>query len=264
MTAIGVFDSGVGGLTVWRELKRHLPNESIVYLGDTAHLPYGVRSPQEILGYVREISTWLQAYPVKMIVMACNTSSALALETVQHEYALPMLGLILPGTKAAVRAGQRIGVIATQATVTSHAYRNAVQELAPTAQCWEVACPEFVPLIESGQLQSEALRTAAARYLEPLIVQNIDTLVYGCTHYPLIDDLIRELLPAEVAVINPAIHLVKAVVQELEFLGLRSTTTTGTTHFYVTGNDGDRFAQLAQQWIEDASEPPLVHVALQA
>ncbi len=263
MAAIGVFDSGVGGLTVWRELQRHLPHESVVYLGDTAHLPYGSRTPQEILGYVRTICTWMQAYPVKMIVMACNTSSALALETVRQEYALPMLGLILPGAKAAVQVGQRIGVMATQATVNSHAYQQAVQEIDPAAQCWEVACPEFVPLIESGQIHSLALRQAAQRYLEPLLAQDIDTLIYGCTHYPLIDAVIRELLPAGVTIVNPAVHLVQAVAQELEFLGLSATATTQpTTRFYVTGQDGDRFAQLAQQWLEDATEPPQVYMAV--
>ncbi len=124
-----------------------------------------------------------------------------------------------------------------------------------------MACPEFVPLIESGQIQSPALRQVAQRYLEPLLAQGIDTLVYGCTHYPLIDAVIRELLPPGITIVNPAIHLVQAVAQELEFLGLSATTPQATTRFYVTGQDGERFAQLAQQWLEDATEPPQVNMA---
>ncbi|WP_038026238.1 glutamate racemase [Synechococcus sp. PCC 7336] len=246
---IGVFDSGVGGLTVWRELRRQLPRESFVYLGDTARLPYGGRSPAEILQSVREISNWMVQQPVKAIVMACNTSSALALEQVRHEFDVPMLGLILPGARAAVKRGQRIGAIATQATVNSHAYRDAILEINNELECWEVACPDFVPLIEAGQMDSPALHAAVREYLQPLLERRIDTLISGCTHYPLIEAAIRQVLPPSVCWIDPAVSLATAVKRELEFLGLRARGNSPSTRFCITGDDADRFAELAAQWI---------------
>ncbi len=166
---IGIFDSGVGGLTVLRELYRQLPNESILYFADTARLPYGTRSREEILQFVRQILSWMTAQGVKMIIMACNTSSALALETVRCEFDLPILGLILPGARAAVGRGKRIGVIATPATAASNAYRHAIQEINPMAQVWQVGCPAFVPLIERNRIHAPYTKKIARQYLEPLL-----------------------------------------------------------------------------------------------
>ena len=149
---IGVFDSGVGGLTVLTQLYRQLPNESILYFGDTARLPYGTRSPAEIVQFTREILCWMQQQQVKMVVMACHTGSALALETVRWEFPFPILGVILPGAKAAVKQGKRIGVIATPATAASNAFPQAIQEIDSTAKVWQVGCPEFVPLIEDNRI----------------------------------------------------------------------------------------------------------------
>ena len=162
---IGIFDSGVGGLTVLQQLKKQLPNESIVYFGDTARLPYGIRSQAEILQFTREIITWLQQQQVKMVIMACNTSSALALETVRQEFNIPILGVILPGAKAAVQQGKRIGVIATPATAKSNAYKQAILEIAPDAQVWQVGCPEFVPLIEQNRM-ADAIARGILKYLQ--------------------------------------------------------------------------------------------------
>ncbi|MDX2099192.1 MAG: glutamate racemase, partial [Leptolyngbyaceae cyanobacterium bins.59] len=181
---IGVFDSGVGGLTVLRELYRQLPNESIVYFGDTARLPYGTRSAAEILQFVREILTWMTQQHVKMVIMACNTSSALALEIVRSEFPVPILGLILPGARAAVQQGRRIGVIATPTTANSHAYQTAIREIDNTAEVWEVGCPEFVPLIEGNRIHDPETQEVVWKYLAPLLEKEIDTLIYGCTHYP--------------------------------------------------------------------------------
>lgn len=245
---IGVFDSGVGGLTVLREVYRQLPHESILYFGDTARLPYGERSPSEILQFVREIIAWMMQQNVKAILMACNTSSALALETVQAEFDLPILGLILPGARAAVQQGKRIGVIATAATAKSHAYQTAILEADPAAQVWEVGCPKFVPLIESNQIHTPYMRQVAAEYLAPLIEQRIDTLIYGCTHYPHLAPVLRSLLPPSVQLVDPAAHLVAATVQELDLLGLRSPARTVSTRFCVSG-DPDQFAQTSQQWL---------------
>ena len=149
---IGIFDSGVGGLTVLRELYRQLPNESILYFADTARLPYGTRSSHEILQFCFEILTWMVQQGVKMVVLACNTSDALALEVLRREFDLPILGLILPGARAAVQQGRRIGVIATPATAASNAYRRAILEIEATAQVWQVGCPEFVPLVEQNRV----------------------------------------------------------------------------------------------------------------
>ncbi|MEA5495636.1 glutamate racemase [Limnoraphis robusta Tam1] len=245
---IAVFDSGVGGLTVLRELYRQLPNESILYFGDTARLPYGTRTQSEILQFVREIILWAMDQDVKMIVMACNTSSALALETVQSEFKVPILGVILPGAKAAVRKGQRIGVIATPATVTSNAYRQAIEEMNSQVQVWQVSCPEFVPLIEENRIHDPYTYEVAREYLAPLLDQHIDTLIYGCTHYPHLAPVVRSILPATVRIVDPAVHLVKAMTQELELLGLRNPYPPKPTRFCVSGCP-QQFASLSVQWL---------------
>ncbi|MFM7426488.1 MAG: glutamate racemase [Elainella sp.] len=252
---IGVFDSGVGGLTVLRELYRQLPNESILYFGDTARLPYGIRSQAEIIQFVREILVWMQQQQVKMVVMACSTGSALALETVRSEFDIPILGVLLPGARAAVQVGKRIGVIATPATADSNAYRRAIQEIDATAQVWQVGCPQFVPLVENNRIQDDYTRQIAKDYLTPLLEHQIDTLVYGCTHYPHLAPVIKSIVPRSVKLIDPAVHVVRAAAQELEMLGLRSTRPAVPTQFYVSGCP-QTFAQLSVQWLGCA---PLVH-----
>jgi glutamate racemase len=245
---IGIFDSGVGGLTVLRQLYRQLPNESVIYFGDTARLPYGIRSQAEILQFVREILTWMQQQQVKMVIMACNTSSALALETVREEFNLPILGVILPGAKAAVQQGQRIGVIATPATAKSNAYRHAILEIDANAQVWQVGCPEFVPLIEQNRIHEPYTTEVARSYLEPLLEQKIDTLIYGCTHYPLLAPVLRSLLPSHVKLIDPAEHVVAACAQELDLLGIRNDHPPLPTRFAVSGCS-QQFAQSGLQWL---------------
>lgn len=245
---IGLFDSGVGGLTVLREMYRQMPTESLLYFADSARLPYGARSSEEILQFVREILDWMCMQDVKMVIMACNTSSALALETVRNEYDIPILGVILAGARAAVKQGQRIGVIATAATVKSHAYCQAIQEINPHSQVWEVPCPEFVHLIEQNQLHTDSTRKIAQQYLAPLIEAQIDTLVYGCTHYRHLDQTIRNLLPSSVQIIDPAEHIVIAAETELSLLGLRNNQFSLPTSYYVSGVP-EQFANLSQQWL---------------
>lgn len=245
---IAIFDSGVGGLTVLRELYRQLPNESILYFGDTARLPYGTRSAAEILLFVREIITWAVQQDAKMILMACNTSSALALESVRDEFEIPILGLILPGAQAAVRTGKRIGVIATPATASSNAYRHAIQEMDHSVQVWQVGCPEFVPLIEQNRIHDPYTQQVAREYLTPLIQQEIDTLIYGCTHYPHLAPVLRSILPSQVQLIDPAVYLVKAVAQELELLGLKNPHPPKPTRFCVSGCP-QQFASVSVQWL---------------
>ena len=245
---IGLFDSGVGGLTVLREMYRQMPTESLLYFADSARLPYGTRSQAEILDFVREILDWMCTQDVKMIIMACNTSSALALEAVRQEYDIPILGVILSGAKAAVKVGKRIGVISTSATAKSHAYRQAIQEIEPQAQVWEIPCPKFVHIIEQNQLYTDSAQDVAIEYLTPLLERNIDTLIYGCTHYRHLEKTICSLLPNSIKIIDPAEHIVVAAEKELSLLGLRNNKYALPTQFYVSGST-IQFASLSQQWL---------------
>ncbi len=245
---IGVFDSGVGGLTVLRQIYEQLPNESIIYFGDTARLPYGIRSQEEIIQFTREIILWMESQGVKMVIMACSTSSALALETVRYEFKVPILGLILPGAVTAVKAGKRIGVIATPATAKSNAYKLAIQEINSNAQVWQVGCPEFVPLIEQNRINDSYTFEVARSYLEPLLKQEIDTLVYGCTHYPHLATLLRTLLGESVELVDPGKSVVEACAQELDLLGLRNNYPPLPTRFAVSGSP-QQFAQSSVQWL---------------
>ncbi|NER37671.1 MAG: glutamate racemase [Oscillatoria sp. SIO1A7] len=245
---IGVFDSGVGGLTVLRELYRQLPNESILYFGDTARLPYGNRSQAEILQFVREILTWMIDAGVKMAIAACNTSSALALKTAIEEFNLPILGVILPAAAAVVGPYRRIGVIATPATAASNAYRHAIQELQPDAKVWQVGCPEFVPLIEGDRIGDPYTKQVAEEYLAPLLHQQIDTLIYGCTHYPLLEPVFKKILPPSVRLVNPAFHASAAAVRKLEEKGLKDTGPPLPTRFCVSGCP-EEFAERSVQWL---------------
>jgi glutamate racemase len=184
--------------------------------------------------------------------MACNTSSALALDVVRKDFDLPILGLILPGARAAVGKGKRIGVIATTATVKSEAYVRAICESDPQSQVFQVDCPEFVPLIESDRIQDPYTMRVAREYLQPLIEANIDTLVLGCTHYPHLSGIFRQILPSHVALVNPASYVVKAAGQELDLMGLRClgnrNNCRAETRFFVSG-EPDRFAQVSQRWL---------------
>ncbi len=258
---IGVFDSGVGGLTVLREMQAQLFHESVIYFGDTARVPYGNRSKGEILRFVREIIAWMMGLEVKLVIMACNTSSALVLEEVRSEFPIPILGIILPGARAAVSSGKRIGVISTQATAQSNAYQQAVLEIDSSAQVWQVGCPEFVPQIESDRIHDPYTLTLAKRYLDPLVAAGIDTLVYGCTHYPHLGPVFKQILPSGITLVDPAKHLAIAAAQELEILGLTCSEPAQPTEFFVSG-DPDQFAQVSQQWLGYQPQVTQVPVAV--
>jgi glutamate racemase len=210
---IGVFDSGIGGLTVVAALLRTLPGEKILYLGDTARVPYGGKSPETVTRYSKEISDLLVAEGAKMIVVACNTASALAVASLSLSYPVPLLGVIEPGAAAAVLATRngRIGVIATKATIGSDAYNKAIKALNPEVHVISVACPLLVPLIEEGLFDDEVTRTMLRRYLEPLLRAGIDTLVLGCTHYPLLKRLITRICGKQVVLVDSAENCALAV-----------------------------------------------------
>ncbi len=203
---VGVFDSGVGGLTVAREIMRQIPEERIVYFGDTARVPYGSKSRDTILRYSRQIVRFLQSQGVKAIVIACNTASAYALDEVAAETNIPVIGVINAGARTAVAATRngRIGVIGTEATVGSGIYTKVMQELKPEIQVIGKACPLFVPLVEEGLLHDSVTDEIAARYLSVLKNKYIDTLVLGCTHYPLLRSTVRRIMGEDVVLVNPA------------------------------------------------------------
>lgn len=203
---IGVFDSGVGGLTVAREIMRQIPNERIVYFGDTARVPYGSKSKDNIIKFSRQIIRFLQTENVKAIVIACNTASALALDEMQQEFDLPILGVVKPGAKVAVEttANKRIGLIGTEANIRSGVYTRYIKSLDDEAKVFEKACPLFVPLVEEGWLHDDITLRVASRYLEELKEKDIDTLIMGCTHYPLIRSTIRKVMGDKVNLVNPA------------------------------------------------------------
>ena len=203
---IGVFDSGVGGLTVAREIMRQIPNERIVYFGDTARVPYGSKSKDNIIKFSRQIIRFLQTENVKAIVIACNTASALALDEMQQEFDLPILGVVKPGAKVAVETtvNKRIGLIGTEANIRSGGYTRYIKPLDDEAKVFEKACPLFVPLVEEGWLHDDITLQVASRYLEELKEKDIDTLIMGCTHYPLIRSTIRKVMGDKVNLVNPA------------------------------------------------------------
>lgn len=219
---IGVFDSGVGGLTVAREIMRNLPAEHIVYFGDTARLPYGSKSRETILTYSRQIIRFLQTQNVKAIVVACNTASAFALDEISKESDLPMIGVVKPGARTAAGAtfNRRIGVIGTEGTVNSHIYRDFIKQIDSGITVVEKACPLFVPLVEEHWIEDPITRQVAERYLEEMKQQEVDTLVLGCTHYPLLRSLIGEVMGSSVTLVNPAYETAQGLKRLLQFRNL--------------------------------------------
>ena len=219
---IGVFDSGLGGLTVVQAIQERLPNENLVYLGDIARLPYGTRSPQTVQHYARNCARRLSAYGIKFLVVACNTVSAVALEMLRAELAVPVLGVIEPGARAGVAASQsgRIGVIATAGTVQSGAYPRAAAALGrrPAPELFMEPAPLLVPLVEEGWLEGEVPRLVVGRYLAPLVSQRVDALVLGCTHYPLLQAVIASELAAQSGRPVPVVDSAHATAQELAHL----------------------------------------------
>ena len=203
---IGVFDSGVGGLTVAREIIRQLPNESVVYFGDTARVPYGSKSRDTIIRYSRQIIHFLRTKNVKAIVIACNTASAFALDTIEKELEMPVIGVVKPGAKTAVETtkNKRIGVIGTEGTIRSALYTEYIQSIDPTIEVVGKACPLFCPLVEEGMLHDPVTDEIAARYLKDLQDENIDSLILGCTHYPLLRGTVAKIMGSGVHLVNPA------------------------------------------------------------
>jgi glutamate racemase len=261
---IGVFDSGVGGLTVLREIVRRLPAESTIYLGDNARAPYGVRSDDEVRAFSTQSLDHLAAHDVKAIVVACNTSTAVALPDFRRRYDLPILGVIRPGASAAALAtrNRRVGVIATPATVRSRAYFHAIKEENPVVEVYEHATPALVPLVEAGQLAGDGVESTIRASLSPLLGErdggeaifplppgaSVDTLLLGCTHYPLLRPVIAAVAGAGVAIVDSATATASSLAELLSVNGLEARRGDGSvagSHTQLTTGDVSRFADLA-------------------
>ncbi len=235
--AIGIFDSGVGGLTVLRELTRALPQEDTIYFGDTARVPYGTKSPDTVIRYSQEIASFLIKRDIKLLVVACNTASAVALPTLRRTLPVPVVGVIEPGAKRAVdvtRSGV-VGVIGTSGTIRSSAYSRAIKRLNPSVSVLARPCPLFVPLAEEGWTDNDVARMTAALYLDELKQAGVDTLVLGCTHYPLLKKIIAEAMGPEVTLVDSAeetARTVAGILQDKKML--RPPAEHGNHHYYVT------------------------------
>jgi glutamate racemase len=252
---IGVFDSGVGGLTVLRALADTLPGEEFIYLGDTARVPYGTKSNEVIIRYSRENTEFLLAKGIKLLVVACNTSSAVALEAIAGATMVPVVGVIEPGARAAVKASRsgKIGVIGTEATIASGAYTRTIQRMRPEAEIYTRACPLLVPLVEEGWTEGEIAERTVAHYLDSLKRSGIDTLLLGCTHYPLLTDLFRRVLGPGVRVIDSATATAVAARDKLRALKMLRRGGEGRTSFFVTETP-DRFVRVGRRFFGPAVE----------
>ncbi len=247
---IGVFDSGVGGLTVAREIMRQIPHERIVYFGDTARVPYGSKSRETIIRFSRQIVHFLESKGVKAVVVACNTASALALETLQPELDIPVIGVVTPGARVAAQAtrNNKIGIIATESTIASQLYTRVIRENNPQAQVFGKPCPLFVPLVEEGWLKDPVTVEVANRYLEPMKETGIDTLVMGCTHYPLLRSTLRQVMGEKVTLVNPAYETARELKLLLEAEGIANDggcPVNGSMHQFYVSDAANKFREFA-------------------
>ena len=249
---VGVFDSGIGGLTVVSAIMHALPDERVVYVGDTARVPYGPKSPATVVRYSQQIAAFLLEQRVKAIVIACNTATAHALDTLQREVPVPVIGVVQPGARAAVTATRtrRIGVIGTSGTINSGAYVRAIAALAPDVIVTASACPLFVPLVEEGWLEHPATRLIAETYLAPMRDAAVDTLVLGCTHYPLLAAVIGDVLGQGVTLVDSAAETARALRMVLAECGLTASgAVPGFTHRFIATDAPDAFRRVGQRFV---------------
>lgn len=253
---IGVFDSGIGGLTVLKEIFRVLPAESTIYLGDTARVPYGIRSSETVMRYSFENTRFLVSKGIKLLVIACNTASSVSLAAIRKSVSIPVIGVIEPGAEAALKStgNKKIGIIGTEATVRSSAYKKTIKALDSSAEVFSLPCPLFVPLVEEGWTEGEVARMVAEKYLSGIKDKGIDTLVLGCTHYPLLKDVISMVMGPDVRLIDSAVETAKKIKdilkkdnRERKFKGKPSR------EFYVTDSP-ERFIKVGERFLEQKIE----------
>ena len=255
---IGFLDSGVGGLTVVKEAMKQLPNETIYYIGDTLRCPYGPRPVEEIKQFTWEMTRFLLSKKVKMIVIACNTATAIALEEIKEELDIPVVGVIIPGARAALRltSSHRIGVIGTIGTINSGEYTKAIQRKVPKTEVFGLACPKFVPIVESKQYESKIAKKVVDETLEIFADKNIDTLVMGCTHYPLLKPLIKEKMGESVQLVDSGAEAVSEVSMLLDYYDISADATDkGKSHQLFATGSKKLFEDITHDWlgVEDIS-----------
>lgn len=246
---IGIFDSGIGGLTVLKEIRRVLPFEDIIYLGDTARVPYGIRSPETVTRYAFECIDFLMKKNIKFLVVACNTVSATSLNDIKKRLSIPVVGVIEPGALSAVNytKNKKVGVIGTEATIRSNAYTAAIKHLSSNIEVFGLSCPLFVPLVEEGWTEGEIARLVAEKYLREMRDKEIDTLVLGCTHYPLLKKVIKEVM-GDVFLVDSAIETANVVKNMLK--GTEKKSVKGKIKFYVTDSP-EKFITVGERFLED-------------
>jgi glutamate racemase len=260
---IGIIDSGVGGLTVVKEILHYLPAESIIYIGDDARCPYGPRSVEEVKQFTMEMATALAKMGIKMLVVACNTATAVTLDLLRERFPFPVLGVIEPGARAAtlVSSSGRIAVLGTVGTIKSKAYENAITSISTSANIIPLACPEFVPLVESGQYKQKDIRAIIKKSLEPIAQMQFDTAILGCTHYPLLHDQIQEQLPVGVNIVSSAYETVRDVDKTLSELGLANISSGRKKPIFYTTGHLEGFQSIAVDWL-GIENPDVRHIEL--
>jgi glutamate racemase len=249
---IGVFDSGVGGLTVVKQLLKKFPGESIVYFGDTARIPYGTKSEEIVRRYALEDSIFLLDKNVKVVVVACNTASAIALSMLKEILPVPVIGVIEPGAKAAIKytKNQKIGVIGTAATIRSNSYNKEILALQPEAQIIPQACPLFVPLVEEGWIDDETTYLVAERYLQGLRLNKIDTLILGCTHYPLLKNAIQKTVGKKVKLVDSGVETAEEIEVILKKNGLLANMEQTPKNYFYLSDMPYKFQEIAERFLE--------------
>jgi len=248
---IGVFDSGIGGLTVLKEIMKMLPQENTIYLGDTARVPYGIRSPETVIKYSFENTKFLFTRDIKLLVIACNTASSISLDAIKESISIPVIGVIEPGAKAAVRATRkkRVGIIGTDATIKSNAYKNVIKALDERIEVFGLPCPLFVPLVEEGWTDGNIATLVARRYLENIKKKSIDTLVLGCTHYPLLKTVITKVMGRGIRLIDSAVETSHEIITTLEDMAIvKKEKKRPVREFYVTDSP-EKFLKIGERFL---------------
>lgn len=248
---IGIFDSGIGGLTVLKEIRHHIPGENLIYFGDTARVPYGIKSAETVRRFSKEIADYLVRLDIKMLVVACNTATAAALNALRESLPIPVVGVLMPGAYAASRATKtgRVGVIGTESTVASGAYERLIRNIRPGTEIFAASCPLFVPLVEEGRLTGEITALVAKEYLSPLKEKDIDTLVLGCTHYPLLKSVIGEVMGEKATLIDSAHETAQEVRRVLGKNGLENGPGgDGYIRYFVT-DAPERFKAVGERFL---------------
>ena len=249
---IGIFDSGVGGLTVVGKIQEMLSGENLIYFGDTARVPYGTKSKETVTKFSVENVEFLMEHNVKLVIVACNTASSLSLEFLKRCFRVPIIGVIEPGAREAVSAtrNNRIGVIGTHATVSSGAYEKAIRKISPRYSVWTQACPLFVPLVEEGWADKAVTKTVTQTYLKPLKEKSVDTLIMGCTHYPILKDLLKKVMGKDVVLVDSAREVAKEAREILDASGLLNGSKAEGKYKFFVSDEPNRFIHIGEKFLK--------------